>query len=129
MLTRLAKLSFVAVIALSLSAIAAAQPSPLTVALGFDYLQTQPGSSFQLRSGNRSCELHGVPLTAALIPPGYQQSLAGTDTIVQRQADADINGNPIPIQLMALSVESTAPVNVGGSFFDVFVHARSGKSE
>jgi hypothetical protein len=129
MLTRLAKLSFVAVIALSLSAIAAAQPSPLTVALGSDYLQTQPGSSFNFGPGIGVVNFMGVPLTGALIPPGYQQSLAGTDTIVQRQADADINGNPIPIQLMALSVESTAPVNVGGSFFDVFVHARSGKSE
>jgi len=80
------------------------------VALGSDYLQTQPGSSFNFGTGIGVVNFMGLP-----IGPGL------TDTIVQRQADAFINGGPIPIQLVALSMESTAPVSVGGSFFDVFV--------
>src|SRR5206468_8322608 len=56
--------------------------------------------------------------------------LGNTDTIVQRQADAILpvqnTGTPsqatIPIQMVALSLQSVNPVNVGGSFFDVFVH-------
>src|SRR3974390_1931024 len=80
------------------------------VALGSDYLQTQPGSSFNFGTGIGVVNFMGLP-----IGPGL------TDTIGQRQADAFINGGPIPIQLVALSMESTAPVSVGGSFFDVFV--------
>jgi hypothetical protein len=42
-----------------------------------------------------------------------------TDTIVQRQGDATINGGAIPIQLVALSLGSTAPVLVGGNPYNV----------
>ena len=80
------------------------------VALGTDYLQTQPGSNFNFGDGIGVVNFMGLP-----IGPG------GTDTKVQRQANADINGGSIPIQIVALSMESTAPVNIGGSFFDVFV--------
>ncbi len=81
-----------------------------SVALGSDYLQTQTGTFFNFGGPIGIVDLMGRP-----IGPG------STDTIVQRQADAVINGNPIPIQIVALSMENTAPVNIGGSFFDVFV--------
>ena len=82
--------------------------------MGSDYLQTQPGSSFDFGGFIGVVNFTGLP-----IGPGL------TDTIVQRQQNAyldpDGTAAPIPIQLVALSLESTAPVNVGGSFFDVFV--------
>ena len=89
--------------------------APLTeVPLGSDYLQTQPGTSYNFGGSIGVVNFTGLP-----IGPGL------TDTIVQRQQNAFVapggTAAPIPIQLVALSLESTAPVNVGGSFFDVFV--------
>ena len=116
MLTRVTKWSLlVGLAAMVLGASASAQNGCANgapcVALGSDYLQTQPGSNFNFGPGIGVVNFMGLP-----IGPG------NTDTIVQRQADAFIgNGSSIPIQLVALSMESTAPVNVGGSFFDVFV--------
>src|SRR5574337_61224 len=80
------------------------------VALGSDYFQTQPGTSFNFGGPIGVVNFMGKPTG-----PG------NTDTIVQRQADATIGGGPIPIQLVDLSLQSTAPVNIGGNFFDVFV--------
>ena len=88
---------------------AAAQAGPPMVALGSDYFQTTAGT-FAVLPGIGLVDFVGNP-----IGPG------NTDTIVQRQADAIINGPSIPIEIVALSLESAAPVNVGGSFFDVFV--------
>ncbi len=96
----------VAIVALGVCASARADD----VALGSDYFQTQPGTSFNFGGGIGPVDFMGLP-----IGPGL------TDTIVQRTQDATIGGAGIPIQLVALSLESTAPVNVGGSFFDVFV--------
>jgi hypothetical protein len=121
MLTRFTKWSLAVVLAALVLCTTATAQSRQTVALGSDFLQTQPGSNFNFGPGIGVVDFMGLPLKGGQIPPGYQMSLAATDTIVQRQADAFINGNAIPIQLMALSMESTAPVNVGGSFFDVFV--------
>jgi len=88
--------------------------APLDVLLGSDYLQTQAGTDFNFGGSIGVVNFSGLP-----IGPGL------TDTIVQRQQDAFVapggTAAPIPIQLVALSLESTAPVNVGGSFFDVFV--------
>jgi hypothetical protein len=81
-----------------------------TVARGSMYFQTQLGTSFNFGPGIGAVNFIGLP-----IGPGL------TDTIVQRNAGATINGVAIPIQITALSLVSTAPVNVGGSFFDVFV--------
>jgi hypothetical protein len=80
------------------------------VALGSDYFATQGGTFFDFGPGIGPVPFMGLP-----IGPG------NTDTIVQRQADAAIGGAAIPIQITALSLKSVAPVNVGGSFFDVFV--------
>jgi len=89
-------------------------PSTLTptfcVELGSDYFQTQPGTMFNFGAPIGIVDLIGKP-----IGPGL------TDTIIQRQADAVINGGPAPIMITNLSLQGTAPVNIGGSFFDVFV--------
>jgi hypothetical protein len=109
MFTPLAQRALVVVLAaLVLCPTAIAQSQ--TVARGSDYLMTQPGSFFDFGPGIGVVDFMGKP-----IGPG------ATDTIVQRQADANINGSSITTQLVALSMESTAPVNIGGSFFDVFV--------
>ena len=86
------------------------EPLTPSVALGSDYFQTAAGTFFNFGGSIGSVNFMGLP-----IGPG------NTDTIVQRQADASIGGPAIPIQIVALSLESTAPVNIGGSFFDVFV--------
>ena len=90
------------------------QASADTVALGSDYLHTEPGTFFDFGPG-----IGVVPLMGKPIGP------ADTDTIVHRLADAAVTpggpGATIPIELVALSLESVAPVNIGGSFFDVFV--------
>jgi len=115
MITRLQRWSLLVGLAvLALGASASAQQGCANggpcVALGTDYLQTQPGSNFNFGPGIGVVNFMGLPIGPA-----------ATDTKVQRHADANINGGFIPIQIVALSMESTAPVNVGGSFFDVFV--------
>lgn len=74
-----------------------------TVAEGSDYFQTQAGT-FDTIPGIGVVDFMGVPFG-----PG------GTDTIIQRQADAVINGPAIPIQIIGLQLESTAPVTVSPS--------------
>jgi hypothetical protein len=82
---------------------------------GFDLFATGP-STLTIHPPQpcvTSCTLlfQGIP-----IGPG------NTDTVVQRTgALADGATGPIPSQLVALSLESTGPVDIGGSFFDVFV--------
>jgi hypothetical protein len=80
------------------------------VALGSDYFQTQPGTMF-----NFGPPIGTVDFTGNSIGPG------ATDTIVERLADATINGNSIPIQIVALSLESTAPVSIGGFNYNASV--------
>jgi hypothetical protein len=101
-----------------------------TVALGWDYLQTVPVTSFDFTALSGGAvgvvDFMGIP-----VGPG------NTDTIIQRLADATINAgsaptgltatqiallpNAIPLQITELSMESTAPVDIAGNFFDVFV--------
>jgi hypothetical protein len=75
---------------------------------GTDYLTT---TSAEYDFGD---SIGTVDLQSNPIGPG------NTDTIIQRQSDAVINGPSVPFLMTALSLESTAPVNIGGSFFDVF---------
>lgn len=81
-----------------------------TVVLGSDYFHTDPTSSFNFGGTIGVVNFMGNP-----VGPG------NTDTIVQRQGDATINGDGVRIQIVQLSLQSVAPVNIGGSFFDVFV--------
>ncbi len=109
--TTCTSLTLVLVLGLSMAASAAdIEPTVPSVALGSDYFATGAGTFFNFGAGIGTVNFMGLP-----IGPG------STDTIVQRQADAAIGGAAIPIQITALSLESTAPVNIGGSFFDVFV--------
>jgi hypothetical protein len=73
-----------------------------TIVLGSDYLETEPGSHFLVGP------LGQVPFIGLPFGPGT------TDTIVQRKADATIGGGPVPIQIVALSLVSAAPVTIGG---------------
>lgn len=73
---------------------------------GFDLFNTPPFLSSFL-----GFELMGGP-----IGPG------NTDTIVQRLGELPDGGTgTIPIELVALSLQSVNPVQLGDSFFDVFV--------
>src|SRR5207249_914370 len=101
-----------------------------------DYLTTLPGTFFDFPNipgfgDPPPVNLRGRPLGPGNLPPaGYPTALGNTDTIVQRQANASLpvqdTGTPssatIPIQMVALSLESVNPLSIGGSFFDVFVH-------
>jgi hypothetical protein len=111
MLTRLSKWSLVGVLTtLVLCTTGIAQNCNTTVAQGSDYFQTVPTTAFNFGPGIGNVNFAGSP-----IGPG------NTDTIVQRQADAFIDCGPIPIQLVALSLASTAPVKVGNTFYNVSV--------
>lgn len=65
------------------------------VVLGSDYFQTLPGT-FDNVPGIGLVEFKGVPFG-----PG------NTDTVVQRQANATINGAAIPIEIVGLQLVST----------------------
>jgi hypothetical protein len=91
--------------------LAHAAPAPVgTVALGSDYFQTEAGTQFNFGGSIGIVDFMGVAFG-----PGQ------TDTIVQRQADAVINGAPIPLQLTGLQLESTSPVTIGSYTGPVFV--------
>jgi len=81
-----------------------------TVVLGSDYLHTTT-AFFDF----------GAPVNSAVSFQSNPVGPGNTDTIVQRQADATLGGGPIPIQITELSMVSTAPVNVGGINYNVFV--------
>ena len=85
---------------------------------GFDLFQTvSPGTSAVLPSIGL-VNFRGVPL---------DPSLGNTDTIVQRTGSLPSGGTgPIPIELVALELMSTSPVNIGGSFFDLFAVINKG---
>jgi hypothetical protein len=85
-----------------------------TVALGTDYFQTQPGTFFIFSGGSFGT---GKQVNFVGLPVGP----FSTDTIIQRQADATINGSAIPIQIVALSLRSTQPVIFNGVLYNVFV--------
>ena len=112
-LRRLALLGCVALLVAVVTWGCVAKADAASVLLGSDYLTTLPGTFFDFPG------IGVVPLEGRPIGPG------NTDTIVQRQEDANLPGmgssDTIPIEMVALSLQSTAPVNIGGSFFDVFV--------
>jgi hypothetical protein len=79
---------------------------------GFDLLHTPPGGGMLPHPmGGPPIILQGRP-----IGPG------NTDTIVERLGGLpDLGTGNINIELVALSLESVAPTQIGTSFFDVFV--------
>jgi hypothetical protein len=119
MLTRATRFCLLVLLVLLASlATAAAQG---TVALGSDYFATVPGNAdmsgtwFNFGAGIGVVDFVGVPIGPL-----------NTDTIVQRQADATLNMGSIPIQLVALSMASEAPVLVGGNLYNVTVGLNPG---
>lgn len=105
-----------ALLAVGLCGLAGAS-SHLTIGPGTDKLFTPPhaGSFFDV-----FVFLDPIPLQGLPIAPG------GTDTIVQRKGTAvlpvDGSSDTIPIEIVALSLVSTHPIELGPlSFFDVFV--------
>jgi hypothetical protein len=61
------------------------------------------------------------PVQGFAIRPGVTGP-GNTDTVIQRTGSIpDGATGTIPLQLVELSLKSTSPVNIGGSFFDVFV--------
>jgi hypothetical protein len=79
------------------------------VVRGTDYLSIQSGSQATLAPFG-VIQFIGNP-----IGPG------NTSLIIQRQADAQINGAAIPVEVTAVSMMSTAPVTFQGSTYDLFV--------
>lgn len=100
-----------------LSSWACCQATQAGVLLGSDYLETLPGTFFDFGGPIGSVALTGRPINLS--------ALGTTDTIVQRKADAilPLGGmDTIPIELVQLSLQSVAPIIIGTSQFDVFVH-------
>ena len=77
--------------------------------LGTDYLFEQPGT---LISGG---PFNGIAFAGTPIGPG------NTTATVQRPTDVSINGPAAPVMVTAFAANSTAPVNISGTFFDVFL--------
>ena len=83
----------------------------LPIGLGFDLFKTPPGGAF-------------LEVPGGMMIPMMGKGIGGsdTDTIVERKAGLPAGGTgDIPIELVALSLQSVTPVDMGGSFFDVFV--------
>jgi hypothetical protein len=86
------------------------------VPAGPDMFVTQPGTFFDI-PGVGAVNFLGVP------------NAQGADTIIQRLAAINVTDVPdavgstemVPLKMTLLDLKSTAPVNIGGSFFDVFV--------
>ena len=105
--------TFVVTIALGVGHSASADP----IGPGFDLFATQPGTFAILPGIGMVAFMGGPPLI-----PG-----TNVDTIVERLQGI----NPFPvggvgtidIVLRELSLQSVAPVNIGGTFFDVFATA------
>ena len=85
------------------------------VSTGFDLFETAPGAFFDATAFG----LGIIPMVGLPIGPWV------TDTIIERDNGFTCGvppclGNTVNIHMFALSLESAAPVNIGGSFFDVF---------
>jgi len=91
------------IVALAVTAGAKAQVQDVVV-LGSDYFETTTGTFFNSPWGK--VDLKGYP-----IGPGL------TDTIAQRSSNVVINGSPGPLQITALSLESTSPISGIGNIF------------
>lgn len=93
----------------------------LIVARGWDLFQTEPGTMF-----------NGVPFTGVGLgsfdfgaPVGVQNLGDLVDTIVQRKADATVGSPTIPIELVALQLVSTMPVDFGAGLGLHFITLQS----
>ena len=94
--------------------------SALTIMAGSDYLETAPGTFLDF--GFPGSPVPGVGIVDFV---GDPFGPGNTDTIVRRLEDADLptagSSDTIDIELVALSLVSVAPVNIGGTDFDLSV--------
>jgi hypothetical protein len=99
--------------------------SAVLIMAGSDYLQTTEGTYLDFDfPGSPVPGLGIVDFIGKPIGPG------NTDTIVKRLDDADLPNNgdngTIDIEMVALSLRSVDPVNIGGTFFDLGIVLASG---
>lgn len=89
------------------SALAVAQTS------GYDQFQTGSGTSVDLSSMNLGVvQLQGVPI---------QSSTGNSDTIMYRPQSVPSGGGNIPVNMYALFMKSTSPVNLNGTSADLYL--------
>ncbi len=98
--------------------LAAHAQASFTVHSGWDLLQTLPGTTFG------GAPFQGVPLGSYDFGGGLQ-SIGLTDTIVRRQSDLTVpgpgNSGTIPIELVALHLQSVVPVDFGGGLDTYYI--------
>ena len=85
------------------------------ISTGFDLLETRPGAFFDATAFG----LGIIPMIGREVGPAF------TDTIYSRDNGFTCSippcfGNTVNIHVFAMSLESAAPINIGGSFFDLF---------
>jgi hypothetical protein len=89
-----------------------------TISIGSHYLHATDGF-YPFPGGVGTVAFHGRPFG-----PG------NTDTIYQRLAEANLptlgSSATIPIEVVRLEMQSFSPVNIGGTFFDMFIHLTPG---
>jgi len=101
--------------------------SDFIAAAGFDLLETRDGTLFNGES------FEGVQLESFNFGgTAGVQSTGSTDTIIQRLAAADSGGMPgaappIPIELVALQLKSTGPVDLGAGLDFHFITLQSNR--
>jgi hypothetical protein len=110
------RLACISLVTIALGAANTALADPILP--GFDLFATEPGTFADIPNIGRVLFMGGQPLI-----PG-----TNVDTIVERLQGIDPFPFPdgtgtIPIILRGLSLQSVAPVNIGGTFFDVFATA------
>lgn len=80
---------------------------------GYDMFQTGSGSQVDLSSMNLPVvQLQGVPI---------QNSTGNSDTIMYRPQAVPNGGGTIPVNMYALFMKSTSPINLNGTMADVYV--------
>jgi hypothetical protein len=87
---------------------------------GWNLLQTGPGTTFL------GLAWEGVPLGSFDFGTGPTNT-GNTDTIVRRLSQADAPSETIPIELVALQLVSTAPIDIGGGLGLHYVTLQSGR--
>lgn len=93
---------------LALCAGTPAQADPIFVELGAIYLLSQPGQP-----------ISGGVFGGAIFDPTPGPN--GANLTIIRPQDIEINGAPGPLKVIDIALHSRAPVNFGGTFFDIFV--------
>ena len=96
------------------------------ISAGWDLLKTQPGTQFWFPTipNPQVIDLEGLPIGTIDLGSG-PIDVGATDTIIERVSDADIDTFPdvIDIEIVALSLQSVAPVDLGfgAGFEDIFI--------